>query len=326
MRAGWPEFAGKCLPELLHLGLDHRPAVTLTGIVEEVVLMVVLSRVVVRNRADFGDNRFGPNLLLIERLLEVLGALPLLIAVIKYRRPVLRALIRPLAVQRSRVMRHPEDLEQFIVADDLRIENDLYHLRMASEPTAYFLVGRSFGVAVRIPTLDGDHAIELLEDRLDTPETACAKCRGLHSGGFLDICNGGQVLPLRHEIQGGRVHAVPHPGWARTVRKEVPEVGITIRASHFGADHAMAPVPVLGDVFLLPRGKETRPSRATVELGLGVKEGRATTDTGIGALVVVIPELASECPLGPLLPGDVILHGTELVAPIFFGFHDAIFC
>src|SRR5947209_13265576 len=90
--AAWPlgfQFCGKLLAELGDLGRDHGHAVTLPGIVAEVLLMIILGTVERRRRRDFRNNGLVPDLGSIQFLDAFLGDTFLFRTMVKNRRAVL---------------------------------------------------------------------------------------------------------------------------------------------------------------------------------------------------------------------------------------------
>src|SRR5690606_15176246 len=108
----------------------------------------------------------------VELLFIVLCKLPLLVVVIEDHRPVLRAHVIALAVERRRVMGVPEYLEQFIVSDHGRIVGDLNNFRVACRAGAYLLIGRVFYRTAGITRLHFQDTLYVEEDGFCTPEAS----------------------------------------------------------------------------------------------------------------------------------------------------------
>src|SRR5690606_19896050 len=100
---------------------------------------------------------------------------------VKDCRAVLRADVRSLPVERRWIVDRKENLQQLLVGNHLRVEGDLDRLRVTGCTGADLLVGRVFYVAARVPRNDFRHPAQLVEDRLQTPETAARQRRQLSS-------------------------------------------------------------------------------------------------------------------------------------------------
>jgi hypothetical protein len=100
---------------------------------------------------------------------------------IKNRRTILRADIRPLSIQRRWIMVRPEDIEQLFVTNLCRIEFDFDHFGVTGLVAANIFVARivfcSAGVANRCCC----YAFEISKDFFHAPKTAraerCFLCR-----------------------------------------------------------------------------------------------------------------------------------------------------
>src|SRR3954469_3144563 len=92
------------------------------------------------------------------------------------RRPVLRADVWPLPVERGRVVHRPKCVEKFVITHTRRIECHLYHLGMAGRAGANVVIGRIFELASQVAGNCVEHSRDLAESLLHTPEAARAKC------------------------------------------------------------------------------------------------------------------------------------------------------
>lgn len=88
---------------------------------------------------------------------------------------VLRAAVRALTVQRSRVMRFPEEAEQIVIRNLLGVEFDLDDFGVAGGVFTNFAVSRIFLRAARVTADDGLDSVKILKDGFRAPETAAAK-------------------------------------------------------------------------------------------------------------------------------------------------------
>jgi hypothetical protein len=105
------QLIGKCFVKLLDLGPDHGTAIGLLWMRLEVVLVVLLGRVKNGHGRDFGHDGLAPSVLLREFFLVVLGALALMLVVVKHDRAVLRPDVCTLAVERGGVMDLPKNFQ-----------------------------------------------------------------------------------------------------------------------------------------------------------------------------------------------------------------------
>src|SRR5579885_2451308 len=114
------------------------------------------------------------------------------------------------------------------------------------------------------------------------------------SGRLIGETCGASRLLLGDEAEGGGVDAIPQPRRPRSVGKDMAEMRRATRAMHFGAGHEQAAVGLGLDILGVRRLPEARPSRAGVELGRGLEEGRPAADAGVRPLLVIVPIGARE--------------------------------
>src|SRR5665213_2520025 len=126
------------------------------------------------------------------------------------------------------------------------------------------------------------------------------------------------------EAQGSRVHAVAQTGRARSVREDVTQVGAAILAPRLGPDHAVGVVNVLFDGVTLDRLEEARPSGSGLELRLRREQRRVATNAYVGAVVVAVPILAREGPLGAGLAGHLELGLGQVLTPLGVGLGELV--
>jgi hypothetical protein len=157
--------------------------VRVAGIVHEEVLVVGLGREEGLVHLDFGDDGGVKDAGLVELADIGLGGIGLCGAGREDRRPVLRADIRPLAVQLGRVVRdREEDLQQLPIADLLWVEGHLDGLGVPGVAVADELVLRRLCFPAGIAGDRVRHAFDVLEDTLHAPETATGEDRRLGRG------------------------------------------------------------------------------------------------------------------------------------------------
>src|SRR6185369_14706619 len=103
---------------------------------------------------------------------------------------------------------------------------------------------------------------------------------------------------VRLEIDGGGINAVAQAARAGAVLEDVAQVGAALLTHDLRADHEVAAVYSLLDVFRHCRGVEAGPAAARIELCLGTKQGRAAAAAVVVAGGPRIPVFAGEGPLG----------------------------
>ena len=79
---------------------------------------------------------------------------------------------RNLPVHLRRIVHRPEDLQELLVCDAVRIERDLHDLRVPGRTGADFLVARVGHEASAVAGDGLEHARDLAEHPLDTPEAS----------------------------------------------------------------------------------------------------------------------------------------------------------
>ena len=122
--------------------------------------------------------------------------------------------------------------------------------------------------------------------------------------------------PLLAKNQRLGVKAVSQPARWRTVLKYVPEMSTAAGAANLRADHAVAPILNLGDIFPREGLEKAGPSRAGVELCLRIEERQITPGAEINASLLVIQQGAAEWPLRPLCAEDLKAFRPELLQPL----------
>ena len=100
---------------------------------------------------------------------------------VKNRRPVLRARVVALHVQGGGIVNNEENFQQLTKRNDFGVEADADHLGMAGIAAADVLIGRGRGVPAHVTGFDRMHALQLVEHRLNAPETT-ARQGGLFKG------------------------------------------------------------------------------------------------------------------------------------------------
>src|SRR5208337_3294826 len=184
---GWGSNLLEFLLQLPELGHDVNVAVRAAPVIAVVILMVRLGRVEFGQGDELGNDRRAKDAAAGEVLVRLLGRLLLLVVVVENDRAVIGAEVVFLPVQGGRVVSHPEDVEELLVADDRRVIFDLDHLGMAGQTGADHLVGRVRNVSAGVARDHRLHARNPLENRLHAPEAATAK------SGLLDLLRLGGI-------------------------------------------------------------------------------------------------------------------------------------
>src|SRR3989475_8297150 len=96
-------------------------------------------------------------------------------------RAILRPHIRPLPVQSGGIVNREEHPEQVTIGNDIRIEGHLADLGVAGAPGADVLVRRVGHRAAGVSGDDTLHALQVIEDGLQAPETPARQRRDFRS-------------------------------------------------------------------------------------------------------------------------------------------------
>src|SRR6202030_239447 len=87
-------------------------------------------------------------------------------------------------------------------------------------------------------------------------------------------------------------------------------------------DHAVRRVGLLLDRLRAQRLKEAGPAGARLELGVGREQRLTATHALVDTVVVTVPVLTGERPLGAGLPGNLELLGSEPLLPLGVGLRE----
>src|SRR5437016_415978 len=90
-------------------------------------------------------------------------------------RAILCASVASLAIDRGRVVKGEEQLQDLAIGNHGRVEGDLDHLDMPGVAGAHFLIRGAGNHTAGVARYDLVHAAELLEDGFDAPETTAAE-------------------------------------------------------------------------------------------------------------------------------------------------------
>src|SRR6266849_415543 len=157
----------------------HEVARVVALVLLEVALVVFLRAPEPGRGHDLGDDRLLE--VALRLLLRPEGLLLLLGVVREDDRAVLVREVGALAVQRRRVVHVPERVQQLRVRDLRRVVSDLDGLGVAGPSRADLLVGHVVDVAALVARDGLDHARDLVEEVLDTPETSARKSCFFHA-------------------------------------------------------------------------------------------------------------------------------------------------
>src|SRR3989338_1577937 len=156
---------GCLLPKLV----ARRPALV------EILLMIFFGPVELRCLGNLCyDGPLVPAHLL-KPLFRRPGRTLLLRRVIKNGRAVLRADVRPLPVERRRVVDGPKQFKQLIISDLSRIILHLNHFGMASPGRAHIFISRPLEPSSGVSDRRRDNTFHLTKLRFHFPKTARAK-------------------------------------------------------------------------------------------------------------------------------------------------------
>ena len=176
---------GGAPPQLLE-SLVTTAAITVVFVPERiffvVVLMIFLGRIEFTCLNDLGHYRFPERLVFLKSFFLLQGTALLLFAGIEDGASVLIAAITELAIFDSRVDVAPEDVQQLVVTDFGRVEDDLDHFGVSRTTGGNLLVSGILLASARISRGDGDHSRQFVEGRLHARETTAGK------GGFFGGC------------------------------------------------------------------------------------------------------------------------------------------
>ena len=122
------------------------------------------------------------------------------------------------------------------------------------------------------------------------------------------------------EIEGCGIDAIAQPGRARTIVKQVSQMGPAPAANHFRPNHEMALVGFGSHVFFRYGLIKAWPTGTGFEFCIRREQIISTSSTTVNAFFMIVPVLSCECPFRPLFSSNVILLGGELLFPFLFGF------
>ena len=98
------------------------------------------------------------------------------------------------------------------------------------------------------------------------------------------------------------------------------EVGIANGTLYLGSHHTVAGVTNVFDHILADRRKKTRPARARIKLGFGLKQWLVAVYTPKLTMTVLVIKRTGEGAFGAFLPGDGKLFGRQDFLPFGFRF------
>ena len=159
----------------------------------------------------------------------------------KNSRSIVVANIKPLTIDRRRIVNLEEQLEQPRIRQDGWIKLHFDDLGVTGGMRADLLVGRILCGTARIPDLGRRDAFQSRERFLDSPEATCAKHRSFRTRFCVGLVEG----------QRGRINTIAQTGGGRrTVCENVPQMASATYAVNFTSDHPMAEIGFRADIFL----------------------------------------------------------------------------
>ncbi len=248
---------------------------------------------------------------------------------------------------------HAEEplLEQLLVRELARLEDDTHRFGMSGVAAAHVLVIRRLRRAAGVADFGADHAGDLAQDLFHAPEASAREYRDLQAGltaGALTgsrlaarvlgiggrsqqrgsglAAGGEEVLVLRvslaRQLGGGneakrrRVDAVARPRRRRTVVEQMPEVCLSAARQHFGADHTVTRVGGGDHPLGLDRPRKARPAGAGVELVGRAEQRLAARHIDVQAGFVIVPVLVVERRLGGGVLRDLVCDRRQPLAQL----------
>src|SRR5208283_1494028 len=146
----------------------------------DVLLVILFGAPERRGGRDFGDNRATEPAAGLEPLFQSSRCRLLGLVVIEDGRAVLSSDVGPLAVQRGRIVKLPEDLQQPLVVNLGWIKLNLNDLGMPGPVRADRLIAWVLQVAAHVADRRPGHSRRPAKCFLNSPEAACPKRRRGH--------------------------------------------------------------------------------------------------------------------------------------------------
>lgn len=117
------------------------------------------------------------------------------------------------------------------------------------------------------------------------------------------------------KFQSDRIDAIALITGRWPVIKNMPKVGVALRAKQFDTAHALAVINPLGYFCGIQLTVKTRPAAAGMKLALGAKQRVVTATAMIKTPGIVIAVAATKRCLGTGFTGDTVLFGLEQTLP-----------
>src|ERR1700757_2507955 len=136
----------------------------------------------------------------------------------KNLRPVLRADVRPLAVQRGRIVAFPEDSQQLFVGHLRRVVVDLHRLSVPRSARTDIFITRVFQRAARVTYRRRVHTLDVAKGVFYSPEAACSERCFCH-GENLPVIYASNPLCCHNSVNGSSSERVS-PTEASDLRNE----------------------------------------------------------------------------------------------------------
>ncbi len=127
------------------------------------------------------------------------------------------------------------------------------------------------------------------------------------------------------KFQRDRIDAIALIAGRRPVIKNMPKVGVALRAKQFDTAHTMAVINPLGYFCGIQLTVKTRPAAAGMKLAVGAKQWVVTATAMIKTPSIVIAVAVTKGCLGTSFTGDTVLLGFEQALPCGWVFYN-FFC
>src|SRR5580698_5645145 len=102
-------------------------------------------------------------------------------------------------------------------------------------------------------------------------------------------------------------------------------MGIAFRAPRLGSHHAVLRIPMLGYAAAVDGLVKARPSRAGIELRVGIEQRSATAHAVIHPRLMIVPVRSGKGALRAGLARHMVLLGRQLLLPVGFRFANFLF-
>ncbi len=150
--------------EFLHFGGNHKCAIRLVRMLDEIIIVVAFCRPEGCRRQQFGHDRVGK--ISLPGSDHLRSSFFLFFRLPENGRSILRAHIVTLTIRRGWVVCVKENIKQVLVSNNGRIKFNPHYFYMTGVFTADLFVSRVLHMAAAIARLHRLHALQLLEHSL----------------------------------------------------------------------------------------------------------------------------------------------------------------